>query len=84
MGLRSNIGDHHSPRHVAVILPAAPAALAVKAKLVGLDCGLNQLARRMKCAQCEGRRVTVRAVEPGCRSASKGLRQQAPSLLLLL
>jgi hypothetical protein len=49
-------------RHVAVILPA------VMAKLVGLDCGgLNKLARRMKCTQCEGRRVTVRAVEPGER-----------------
>ena len=44
-----------------VILPA------VMAKLVGLDCGLNRLARRMKCTQCQGRRVTVRTVEPGER-----------------
>jgi hypothetical protein len=29
---------------------------AVMAKLVGLDCGLNKLARRMKCTQCQGRR----------------------------
>jgi hypothetical protein len=46
-------------RHVAVILPA------VMAKLVGLDCGLNKLARRMKCTQCDSRQVTVRAVETG-------------------
>ena len=46
-------------RHVAVILPA------VMAKLVGLDCGLNKLARQMKCTQCDGSRVMVRAVEPG-------------------
>ncbi len=45
-------------RHVAVILPA------VMAKLVGLDCGLNKLARQMKCTQCDGSRVMVRAVEP--------------------
>jgi hypothetical protein len=44
-----------------VILPA------VMAKLVGLDCALNKLAQRMKCTQCDGRRVTVRAVEPGER-----------------
>jgi hypothetical protein len=48
-------------RHVAVILPA------VMAKLVGLDCGLNKLARRMKCTQCDGGRVTVRTVESGER-----------------
>jgi len=46
---------------VAVILPA------VMARIVGLDCGLNALARRMRCTQCESRRVAVRAVEPGER-----------------
>jgi len=48
-------------RHVAVILPA------VMARIVRLDCGLNALARRMRCTQCESRRVAVRAVEPGER-----------------
>ena len=44
----------------------------VMARLVGLDCALNKLARRMKCTQCNGRRVTVRAVEPGERSGPSG------------
>jgi hypothetical protein len=46
---------------VAVILPA------VVARIVGLDRRLNKFASRMKCTQCDGRRVTVRAVEPGER-----------------
>jgi hypothetical protein len=47
--------------HSAVILPA------VLAKLVGYDCPLDKLARRMKCQQCGEKRVRVRAVEPGER-----------------
>ena len=40
-----------------VHLKGASAVLGVH--LWGLDCGLNKLARRMKCTQCDGRRVTV-------------------------
>jgi hypothetical protein len=45
--------------HSAVILSA------VLIQLVGYDCKLTKLARRMKCQQCGERGVRVRAVEPG-------------------
>ena len=45
----------------ALILPA------VLAKIVGYDCKLGNLARRLKCRQCGEKRVRVRAVEPGER-----------------
>jgi hypothetical protein len=60
-------GDHiwlrcHGCRHVAVIRPE------VLAQLVGYDCKLLELPRRLKCRMCGARqRVRVETMRPGER-----------------
>ena len=48
-------------RHTAVILPQ------ILAKLVGYDCTLAALRRRMMCRECGGKRVRISAHVPGER-----------------
>jgi hypothetical protein len=48
-------------RHTAVILPQ------ILAKVVGYDCTLQALRRRMMCRECRGKRVGISAHLPGER-----------------
>jgi len=47
--------------HGAVMHPAA------LAQIVGYDCSLVQLEKRLRCSKCARKRVRLRAVEPGER-----------------